>query len=109
MTTVLLNNGIEIETEVVVCSEKFESIQIYTNKLSMAEACKLFDNSENTKKILISKDDEAQRIYTGFTELYSVQKSYAFENKEIIMIWLQPPGKMHRMDSFIGSFLEALR
>ena len=91
MTAVRLNNGIEIQAAAIVCSDHMQTIHIYSDQLTMAQACELFDNSENTKKIWVIQNDKAERVYEGYTELYAVQKGRAIEGEGMILIWLEPP------------------
>lgn len=91
MTKVRLNNGTEIEATVALYAEQFRLIHIYTDKLSMVQACELFDNPENTAVITVERDDETREVYKGYTELYSVQKGKALGGDGMILIWLQPP------------------
>lgn len=106
MAMIKLNNGIKIEVDAVTCSEKLGAFHIYTNKLSMKEACNLFDDPNATEDIAIIEDGKTSGIYSGFTQLYSIRRADFFKSDNMIQISLQIPGnKPAAIDKALGSML----
>ena len=116
MILLTTNKGKKIECDIVTKGSQYEVLHIYTHAITPVKAYQIFGNpaeceklttrEEKTVKIskMVEKDGEMveqiedatavdERVYTGFTEVYSVQKPpVAFvDNKDEILIWLQKP------------------
>lgn len=105
MTKVRLNNGTEIEATLAFYADRLGVIHIYTDQLTMTEACMMFDDPEATKSITFIDEGETDRVFTGYTDLYAVQKGRAVPGEGMILIWLQPPNKpFDQAETIISSY-----
>lgn len=108
MVLLKLATGVEIECDAVIQGRQYPVLHIYTNKITPVKAYQIFGDSEGTTEIKIYEDgydyvvDEQgnqirklvtkERVFTGYTEIYSVQKASLYtENEGEILIWLQRP------------------
>ena len=116
MIQLTTNKGKTIECDLVVRGSQYEVLHIYTHSITPVKAYQIFGDPEECERITTreektvkveeeveengetvkkTKDATAvdERVYTGFTEVYSVQKPplMATEDKNEILIWLQKP------------------
>ena len=116
MIILTTNKGKEIECDLVIRGSQHDVLHIYTHTITPVKAYQIFGDPEECEKLTtreektvkveeeveengetVKKKKDAiavdERVYTGFTEVYSVQKPpiRATDDKDQILIWLQKP------------------
>lgn len=91
MQIVTTNTGRTIKCDLVVRGSQFAVLHIYTHTITPVEAYQIFGEPEETKVLRVSEEGFDDRVYTGFTEVYSVQKGGLISGPGEILIWLQRP------------------
>lgn len=94
MQILTTNKGREIECDLVIHGRQYAVLHIYTHTITPVEAYQIFGDPEEAKKLTVTEEtEEGQKIktYTGFTEVYSVQKGGLITGPDEILIWLQRP------------------
>ena len=96
-TTVKLNNGQELEAYKVSWFSRPAQLHIYPIDMSLAEIEETFDNPEATKTITVITEKESpsgeptrdERVFNGYTVLFSIQRSMLNPDAKEYMVWLQ--------------------
>ena len=100
MKKVKLNNGTEVEAYLVTRFAFPAQIHIFPSGITISDIYRIFDDPEATAVITVEEENEdtgagekntEAKVYRGYTELFSVQKSMYHPEEKEYMIWLQQP------------------
>jgi len=91
MQILTTNKGRTIECDLVVRGRQYAVLHIYTHTITPVEAYQIFGNPDEAKKLIVTEEGQETKTYTGFTEIYSVQKGGLITGPDEILIWLQRP------------------
>ena len=107
MPIVVTNTGHRVDCDAAIPGERFPVLHIYTNKITPIEAYQIFGEEgaldeitviDEESEVITNEDGESEivnneitKVYHGYTELFSVQKSSLIKNDKEILIWLQRP------------------
>ena len=102
------NNTI-IQCEAVIRGNQYPVLHIYTHDITPVQAYQIFGDPEITETLVVTEErvipvkmedgttitqiTTVDKTYTGFTEVFSVQKAALYQQPGEILIWLQKPAE----------------
>lgn len=85
----ITNTGREIECTNIVKAPGFPVLHIYTEQLSPSEAFEIFQNTNETIKMIAVDDNGIRRVYRNYVILNSVAPTSIMTGKPGLLIWME--------------------
>lgn len=98
---IITNKDKKIECDLVVRGNQYAVLHIYTHSITPIEAYQIFGDPEETKVLKTIEFDGSEKVYHGFTDIYSVQKARLITGDGEILIWLQQPMDVSQYEEVI--------